>query len=429
MKKSFCTVGFFIFCSFLFLFEIANGQTTSSKLARIDATGSRLYEYQASASATPRLLFPYSSTSTPSPLFTQTGFLFELLVDGTKTFNGFRVSRHTTDYAVELLNNNSYGIFQTGNALTNYFGSKTGIGGTSAFSAITPLHVVGNGLFTGYLGVGMTTIPTSELQIKGVDSVTVRFDPAANNPVVFANSATASCYQFWALRNIENPIEKGDVSGSYAKSLVFTINPTGEIVCKSAAIQNLITSAVIGATYSMGSPYIVADSIQLRQGAGEGKILISDRLGYGVWTNPPEETPQYWTLNSTTKTLYAGELKVGVGTNNTGDYAMAVNGTIGCKELKVEIGSAIWNWPDYVFKSGYTLPSLSEVEQFVIDNGHLPGVPSAAKVESDGIAVGEMQATLLKKVEELTLYLIDQQKLIEKQQIEINQLKDLIQNK
>lgn len=410
-----------------FVSQTVLGQVHNQLIKKYNSgyAGANLFEYIPSVGSASRLVYPYNSST-----FNSTDFLLELRVDGTSTFNGFKISRPTSGYVVELLNNNGYGIFQTGNNLTNYFGSKTGIGGLNAFSAITPLHVVGNGLFTGKLGVGMTTIPTSNLQIKGVDSVTVRFDPAANYPVVFANTATGSSFQFWSLRNTENPIEKGDdISGSYAKTLVFTINPTGEIVCKTASIQNWVTAKSIGATFSMASPSILADSIQLRKGAGDGKILVSDREGYGVWTNTEEMFTQYWTLNNDTKTIFSGENKVAVGTNSAGDYDLAVNGTIGCKELKVEIVSNIWNWPDYVFKPGYALPTLGEVEQFVNNNGHLPGVPSAAKVESEGIAVGEMQATLLKKVEELTLYLIDQQKLIEKQQMEINQLKCLIQNK
>ena len=79
-------------------------------------------------------------------------------------------------------------------------------------------------------------------------------------------------------------------------------------------------------------------------------------------------------------------------------------------------------WPDYVFDKDYELMPLSEVEEFIETNGHLPNVPSAEEMEAEGQSLGEMNKVLLEKVEELTLHLIDQQKQIE-------ELKEQIQNK
>lgn len=73
------------------------------------------------------------------------------------------------------------------------------------------------------------------------------------------------------------------------------------------------------------------------------------------------------------------------------------------------------SWPDYVFDSSYQLQPLSEVEQYIKENGHLPNVPAAEIVKEDGISLGEMNRVLLEKVEELTLHLIEQQKLIDLQ--------------
>ncbi len=71
------------------------------------------------------------------------------------------------------------------------------------------------------------------------------------------------------------------------------------------------------------------------------------------------------------------------------------------------------NWADYVFDKNYALPKLSEVESFYQKNHHLPEIPSAKEVEENGISIGDMNALLLKKIEELTLYVVDQQKEIE----------------
>ncbi|GGD07570.1 hypothetical protein GCM10011368_06870 [Hyunsoonleella pacifica] len=71
------------------------------------------------------------------------------------------------------------------------------------------------------------------------------------------------------------------------------------------------------------------------------------------------------------------------------------------------------NWPDYVFTNDYKLPTLLEVEAYIKENGHLPNIDSAKEVEKNGVLLGEMNAKLLEKIEELTLYIIEQQKQIE----------------
>lgn len=108
---------------------------------------------------------------------------------------------------------------------------------------------------------------------------------------------------------------------------------------------------------------------------------------------------------------------VGIGTEVVSGYRLAVAGTILAERIKVK---ATGTWPDYVFEDTYELPSLQSVEQYIKVNKHLPGVPSAAEVSKNDIDIAEMNVILLKKVEELTRYLIDQQK---KYDDEISQLK------
>lgn len=101
---------------------------------------------------------------------------------------------------------------------------------------------------------------------------------------------------------------------------------------------------------------------------------------------------------------------VGIGTE-TPQAKLAVNGDIFSKKIKViQTG-----WPDYVFRSDYKLLKLQEVKYFIEHNSHLPGVPSATMIEKDGLDLGELQAVLLKKIEELTLYVIQQNEITEKQ--------------
>lgn len=126
-------------------------------------------------------------------------------------------------------------------------------------------------------------------------------------------------------------------------------------------------------------------------------------------------------------TLYGnGSVGVGFGTTyTTGQYKnqgykLAVNGGIICEEVKV-----ITDVPDadYVFQSDYKLSSLSEVESFIQENKHLPNIPSAEQFKTNGYKVGEMDEMLLRKVEEMTLYLIEQNKRIATLEEENKQLK------
>ena len=99
---------------------------------------------------------------------------------------------------------------------------------------------------------------------------------------------------------------------------------------------------------------------------------------------------------------------VGIGTNKTAgtDYKLYVELGIRTRKIKVDQTT----WADYVFETDYDLPTLNEVEQFIQNNKHLPGVASAKEVREKGLDLGENQAVLLKKIEELTLYVIQLQK-------------------
>ncbi len=107
---------------------------------------------------------------------------------------------------------------------------------------------------------------------------------------------------------------------------------------------------------------------------------------------------------------FKGDGTIGVGTTYTpAGYKVSINGRVICTELRVQ---TVGGWPDYVFANNYQLRSLPELETYIQANSHLPGVPPAAEVEADGITVGDMQKKLMEKVEELTLYIIQQDKTV-----------------
>lgn len=113
---------------------------------------------------------------------------------------------------------------------------------------------------------------------------------------------------------------------------------------------------------------------------------------------------------------------VGIGTtSNPGAYRLAVNGSIRAHEIVVDSG-----WSDYVFAPDYRLAPLSEIEQHIKAEGHLPDIPSAAEVAAHGVTLGEMQAKLLAKIEELTLHQIEQEKRMEGIEEENQRLREMM---
>ncbi|KAA0990473.1 hypothetical protein [Dyadobacter aurulentus] len=99
----------------------------------------------------------------------------------------------------------------------------------------------------------------------------------------------------------------------------------------------------------------------------------------------------------------------GTGTVNTSQYKLFVNGGVLAKELTVSN-----TWADYVFEKDYQLRPLSEVEEYINTNGHLPNIPSSRLIEKHGLNLGDMARRQQEKIEELTLYIIEHDKLIKK---------------
>lgn len=154
--------------------------------------------------------------------------------------------------------------------------------------------------------------------------------------------------------------------------------------------------------FAVGGSYGSAGQVLTSNGSGAAPTWQAAGAGSGLWTDAGSGNMYNTTL--------AGNVAIGVLAVPSG-YRFAVGGGIIAEKLKLKLQSA--GWPDYVFNKAYPLPSLKEVSEFIDKNQHLPGIPSASEIEKEGIDVGGMNAKLLQKIEEITLYLLDMKKEIE----------------
>ena len=140
-------------------------------------------------------------------------------------------------------------------------------------------------------------------------------------------------------------------------------------------------------------------------------IQFSNLQGYGI-TTPYGSPVSSWT----TSLAVSGSGNVGIGTNDCSSYRLNVKGKIGCEEVNVRT----FPWCDYVFEPDYKLMPLIELQQYIQANKHLPEIPDAKTVEGDGLDLGTMSTLHMKKIEELTLYILELQKQIDelKKQVE-----------
>lgn len=142
---------------------------------------------------------------------------------------------------------------------------------------------------------------------------------------------------------------------------------------------------------------------------GDNKYLSLAEIEVIEAENSITQESSLWTKNGNNISFSSG--KVGINTTIP-DMTLTVNGNIHAKEVLIDLSVPA---PDYVFENDYDLNSLKEVENFINTYGHLPNIPSAKTLESNGVEISIMTMKLLEKIEELTLYTLEQEKEIENQ--------------
>jgi len=211
----------------------------------------------------------------------------------------------------------------------------------------------------------------------------------------------------------------GDATGSGATAISLTLANSGV----AAGTYNNVTVDTKGRVLTgSNTNYLTGITPEQVQGAlGYTPYNSTNPSGYITLSNLSGYLP---TTGGTITGSFLVQGNVGIGTANP-DQRLTVKGKIHAEEVIIDLAVPA----DYVFKPDYKLMPLRLVEQFVKTNSHLPEIPSASEITKNGLSMGEMQNKLLQKVEELTLYLIEQQKHIDVQNEEIKQLKKIVYNK
>jgi hypothetical protein len=191
----------------------------------------------------------------------------------------------------------------------------------------------------------------------------------------------------------------GDIYGSD----ILTFQNDARFTVSQTTIPNLIPSSFSMPQYGLAAPGTT----------GSADLWMSGHNGIKLFTDG----------NAIPRFAIAKDGKVSIGTidaDATPNVLLTVKGTIHAKEVLIDLNAPL---ADFVFSPDYTLMPLNKVEAFVKTNKHLPEIPSAAEVKEKGLNMGEMQNKLLQKIEELTLYVIEQQKELQMQRAEIDELK------
>jgi trimeric autotransporter adhesin len=311
-------------------------------------------------------------------------------------------------------------------------------------------YLAGNSITTGASNAGYgyatlrdNTSGTGNLAM-GVNSmrsnISGNFNTAVGRNALFANTTGAFNAAFGSNALTNNTIGNSNIA--FGNDALIS-NTTGAInlAMGGGAMYNNLTgginigigwSALSGNTTGNGNLAIGAYSLNQNTtginsvaiGFEAGRTSIGSNnifIGYNAGKNETSSSKLYISNTASATPLIYGDFSakfVSIGdvdpakrasANTSGGYNLLVKGGILTEKVKVALASSA-DWADYVFEDSYKLMSLNDVEKFVIENNHLPNVPSASEMAENGLEIGETSKMFMEKIEELTLYLIEMNK-------------------
>ncbi|MBV4358900.1 autotransporter outer membrane beta-barrel domain-containing protein [Pinibacter aurantiacus] len=317
-------------------------------------------------------------------------------------------------YALEL---NTSGNYNTAVGYDALGQNTTGIFNNAIGHFALYANKIGNGNFAS--GQGALYYSTGSYNI-GLGYLAAFNQTSGDNNIIIANNADLPNRTGSNQMNIGNTIYGTGINSSTPGAGSIGIGTTSPRSKLETVGSGMFSSAANGSSLIIDATNLQTDvnysNVRLVAGSALGAAYLKTSLdnygGYFSWTRGSSSGPvEVMRIDATSG-------NVGIGTASPSEM-LSVNGNIRGKKVIVTTNG----WADYVFESSYKLPSLDSIAAFIKENKHLPEIPSASTIEKDGQDVGEVQKLLLKKVEELTLYIIDQNKKIETLQAQIDQMK------
>ena len=270
---------------------------------------------------------------------------------------------------------------------------------------------------SGYVGLG-TSNPVVSLQIVKGDTPTIRLEQ---------DGTSGFTAQTWDVAGNETNFFVRDVSnGSQLPFRIRTGAPKNSIYVQNNGRVGMGTEAPSASLHVKGSAGTTQVIIEEASSTATPRelLLIKNNGQVGMVLEDASVTAGNNTGNQWKIQNIGCEMRFTTAPGGPGEVELAldVDGNLSVSGSITSNGTAL-NVPDYVFAADYKLAPLYEVRDFILANSHLPDVPSAAEINTNGINLSEMQMTLLRKVEELTLYTLEQDEMIKSLNTRLDELK------